>query len=420
MSFSSFRKCAFFLCMTLFVLPLVAQNSYTLQKALQSAKLNNLSLKEEQLNLEAAQADIITARIRPNPVLSNQTILVAKPAAFPVNTGWDNSENLQMFWQLSRPFQIAGQHRYKIDVAAKNVLFAEKNYSETERNLFLDVADKWLDVWTSQKQLSIIQTALSNIDSLVTINRVRLKNQVITPTDLFRTELLAKQYSIQYRSVRQELVNKQKELAFLIGARDSVAIDTTYNFALPVAAVIDTLLGRSASNRSDILAAKSLIDASNSNIKLQKSLAFPQPELGFIYNPQNAVPYIGFSVSFELMISNRNQGEIKKSVILRQQAERQLLTIQSRLQTEVDIAFSSYKLQQENVKRFKSVLEQSQTILDNVRYAYLRGGTTIIDFLEAQRSWLETEQQYYDVLQQYHQSYVQLLFATGLINQIAQ
>ena len=120
------------------------------------------------------------------------------------------------------------------------------------------------------------------------------------------------------------------------------------------------------------------------------------------------------------MISNRNQGEIKKSVILRQQAERQLLTIQSRLQTEVDIAFSSYKLQQENVKRFKSVLEQSQTILDNVRYAYLRGGTTIIDFLEAQRSWLETEQQYYDVLQQYHQSYVQLLFATGLINQIAQ
>ena len=45
---------------------------------------------------------------------------------------------------------------------------------------------------------------------------------------------------------------------------------------------------------------------------------------------------------------------------------------------------------------------------------------TIIDFLEAQRSWLDTQQQYYETLQLYRQSYIKLLYASGLINKLAQ
>ena len=66
------------------------------------------------------------------------------------------------------------------------------------------------------------------------------------------------------------------------------------------------------------------------------------------------------------------------------------------------------------------MLEQSQTILDNVQYAYLRGGTSIIDFLEAQSSWLETQEQHNQALELYRQSHIQLLYAAGLINQLAQ
>ena len=76
-------------------------------------------------------------------------------------------------------------------------------------------------------------------------------------------------------------------------------------------------------------------------------------------------------------------------------------------------------MHQENTLNFQEVLEQSQTILDNVKYAYLKGGTTIIDFLEAQRSWLDTQQDYFNALEQYRKSYLQLLYATGLINQLA-
>src|SRR5690606_23176349 len=167
-----------------------AQNNYTLQKALQTAKANNPYLKTEQLNIGIAQTDIITAKLRPNPILNNQSLQLMQPSQFPASTDWSNGQNRQVSWQLTKPFQVAGQRKYKIDVANKNVSFAENNYLETERNIFSEVASKWLEVWTAQKQLEIIQIAKSNIDSLVLTNQIRYKNQVITQTDLFRTELL--------------------------------------------------------------------------------------------------------------------------------------------------------------------------------------------------------------------------------------
>ena len=73
------------------------------------------------------------------------------------------------------------------------------------------------------------------------------------------------------------------------------------------------------------------------------------------------------------------------------------------------MAHSDYQLQQQNIKEFKELLQQSQTILENVKNAYLKGGTTIMDFLEAQRSWLDTQKQHFDALQSYRESYVHFL-----------
>lgn len=397
-----------------------AQTNYTLQKALQTARSNNPILKTEQYNVEIAQTDVISAKLRPNLTLNNQLLQLGQPSHFPTNTNWLSGQNHQIWWQLTKPFQVAGQRKYKIEVANKNVSFAEKKYAAIERDLFSQVAAKWMEVWTAQKQLNIIQTAKDNIDSLVTTNKLRFKNQVITQTDLFRTELLAKQYDIQYKTSRQELINRQKELKFLIGTQDSVSIDADDAFLFAIPSSMDSLLNQSLQTRSDIQAAKSLMDVSESNIKLQKSFAVPQPELGVIYNPQNTIQYFGIYATIDLPFFNRNQGEIKKSYLLQKQAEQNLVTIQTQLQTEISTAYASYDLQRKNIENFKTVLSQSEIILENVKFAYLKGGTTIIDFLEAQRSWLETQQQYYDALQQYRQSYIQLLYATGLINQLAQ
>ena len=407
----------------LFVGPILyttAQESYTLKKALQTAKSNNPDLRAERLNMDIVKTDIITAKLRPNLIFSNETVQIMNSSEFEGNKNWNNSQNREEMWQLSKPFQIAGQRKNKIAFANKNFELEESLYAETERNLFSEVAIKWLEVWTVHKQLEIIETAKHNIDTLVLTNQARYRNQVITQTDLFRTELLSKQYNIQYKTAFQEVINYQNELKFLLGVEESIDIDLDDEFLFSIPENIESLLQEALDNRSDIKAAKVFSEASDSNIKLQNSFAYPQPELGLIYNPQNSVPHFGISASIDLPFFDRNQGEIKKSHILKQQADQEILTLKTRIESEITIAFANYQLQKQNLENYQELLEQSQTILNNVKYAYLKGGTTIIDFLEAQRSWLETQQEYYETMQEYRQSYIQLLYTTGLINQLAQ
>ena len=406
--------------LVLLILNLPAQNTISIQKALQLAKLNNPNLKVAYFNMAIIQADIITAKLRPNPTLNNQTLQLMQPSLFPANSSWNNAQNRLVWWQLTKSFQIAGQRKNKITLAQSNSSLAQKNYNETERNVYLDVANKWVEVWAIQRQLTIIETAKANIDSLIVISRLRLKNQVITQTDLMRTELLGKQYGIQLKSTGLELKAKIKELKLLLGIDYSFEIDTASIFNYNNVLAEDSLIKQSLTSRSDIETSKLLMEVSESNIKLQKSLAYPQPELGLIWNPQNTVPYFGVFATVDLPFFNRNQGEISKASVLKQQAQMEFNMVQQKIKTEISNAYNYYVLQQQNVQTYKEVLAQSQMVLDNVKYAYLKGGTTIIDFLEAQRSWLETQQQYYNAEQLYKQSYVQLLYTSGLINQMAQ
>ncbi|HUH73738.1 MAG TPA: TolC family protein [Chitinophagales bacterium] len=397
-----------------------SKTGFTLQEALQIARVNNPVLKTEFSNIGIAQSELISAKLRSNPNLSNETLQLLQPSEFANDTRWINGYNREVTWQLSAPFQIAGQRKNKIDIANKSIDLEISNYAEVERNLFSEVAEKWLEIWIAQKQIDIIEIAKKNIDSLVLTNQIRYKNQVITQTDLFRTELLAKQYALQYKSAQQELINLLKEFQLVLGINETANIDINDNFIFDNPPTLDNLLNQSLQERSDVIAAKSMIDVSNSNIKLQKSLAYPQPEIGVLWNPQNKVQYFGISAAIDLPFFSRNQGEIKKSFIIKEQAENHLYTVQNFLKTEIETAYDSYQLQQQNIENYEAVLIQSNIILENVKYAYLKSGTTIIDYLEAQRSWLETQQQYYDALFQYRQSYVQLLSATGLINQLAQ
>ncbi len=397
-----------------------AQGGFTLKQAVQTAKLSNLQLKTAHYNIPIAESDIISARLRPNLNLNNQTLQMASSKYFASGTEALNPANRQVWWQLTKPIRHPQQRRYGIELAQQNVLLEQNNYLEVQRNLAFDVANQWLDAWVLKTKLDLYLEAQHNIDSLVKISELRLKNLVITNTDLIRTKLIAEQYRLQIRNVTQSYVNELRRLRYLLGRNDSISIDNN-DLAEPMAIqtlTLDSLVRMGLSNRTDVKAAKSLIDVSDTNMKLQKALAYPVPEIGMIWNPQNTVPYVGFYGTIQLPVFSRNQGEIAKSQYVKQQAQSGLQTLEQQITTEVQTAYQSYQTQRANLARYDTILSQSESVLNSVRYAYIKGGTTIIDFLEAQRTWFDTRQIYYDAAMSYRKSYIELLFSTGLINQL--
>ena len=181
---------------------------------------------------------------------------------------------------------------------------------------------------------------------------------------------------------------------------------------------LDSLYALALRQRADLQLMQANKALAQSNIVLQKSKAIPQPELGVIWNPQNSVPYFGFFGTLQLPIWSRNQGEIGKSKVFLQQTELNYQRTELILRAEVEAAYKTFRTYRTNLAKYESLLRESDTVLETVRYAYVRGATNLIDFLEAQRAWFETKQNYFETLYNYRKSYLNILFVTGTLNKM--
>ncbi len=397
-----------------------AQVTLTLKEALVLAKKQNPDLKTSSYGIDISKADVITSRLRPNPDFNVQLLGTANPGASTNDNSPFSPINTQTWYQLTKPIVWQTIRNNRIEFASKMFDQANLDFAETSRQIYYTVANQWLNVWDAKIKLDLLQKAKVTIDSLVSINQVRYKDQEITSTDLMRAQLLQEQYTRSIITGQQNYRNEIVLLKYLTGFTDSLQIDLNDQTFNSINNAGDSLVNLGLFARSDIQAARNAIEVSESNIRLQKSLAYPIPEIGLIWNPQNTVHYFGLYGTIGIPIFDRNQGERQKSEVLKLQNQQTYEAIRKQVNTEVTTAYHTYTVERSNIIQYEKNLKTAEQILHNIQYAYIKGGTTIIDFLEAQRSWLDTQQQYYDALLDFRRSYIQLLFATGLINQIAE
>jgi outer membrane protein, heavy metal efflux system len=400
-------------------LSLNAQSDISLKMAIQLTLKNNPYYQAEKLNSDLAKAEIITAGMKQNPAASLSYIQIPVPKYFAENTSLFNPQNREESVELSKSFQVKGQRKLKIEKAEKDYGTAQSSLREFERNLVLGTAEKWLDVWYSMNKMNIVKAAKVNSDSLLKINQIRLKNQVITNTEFLRTQIVDDQYSLLLKSAEQEQIREIQNLKLLTGIDSPVSVseyDSVFVVILP--SVADSLINYALKNRTDIVVTKNSIDAARTDIRLQKANSYPQPEIGINYNVQEHTHYVGSFIAVPIPLFNRNQGEIAKSRILLNQTENVLYATSQKVKTEVENSWNEYSTNRTIYEKYRDIYRKSEKVLEVVRMAYLKGGTTILDYLEAERNWFELQNQYFEAFYNCQKSYLELLFVSNLIQNI--
>lgn len=391
------------------ICPLFAENFITLRDALEMSKKSNPFFLAEKLNIEIAKTNITTASLFPNPAINNQELIRQ-------NKDYYMAANRQDWFQLTQRIPVAGQRSYAIELAKQNSIIAQFDLQEYERTLMYLVGLKWLDVWYSLEKVKILKKALHYSNELLKTNYIRLKNQVITQTELSRTQILANRYEIETTTNEQIYKREIRELMFLIGSIEPMNIDHEDHIALNLnSEEVDQLHEIALSNRTDLQKAKSSQNAAYINTKLQEAHAYPQPEIGLIYNPQNGQQYMGTYITVPIPIFNRNQGEIQKSKLQLKQAQINFIAIEKRIKTDIENAIEEFKTARTNYNKYKEIYQSSEKVLETIRYSYLKGGTTIVDYIDAQKTWFETQVAYFESFLIYKKSYLQVLYVTGLI-----
>ena len=400
-------------CMCFNAFAFSQSSEWTLQEAETQAVQHNLSILAQHFEINLADADSITARLIPNnPALSLNADVTPEAGSIA-------PERKNYFAWLTFPVELGGKRSNRIAVADAEKAGAAYDFDDAVRHLLLQVRTEFYDVLNAKAALALAVDNENSLDSIVSLNTIRLKASDISESELMRSRILAEQQRLEVGEARIGYTTAARTLQLDLGLSptgdqfevggDIERLPDTLTQTL--AELEEVALGR----RSDLLALRSRLDQAVAQEHLEESNGIIDLSVGGYYSQQLGQSFTGVTLSAPIPLFNRNQGNREKSAALVEQIRLQVADLERRTTSDVETAYYEYEMRRQIVARMQTnVVSLSRSVRETVAYAYRRGGTSILDFLDAQRTFNDTMKSYYDALTALHKSSFALRAAAGI------
>ncbi len=387
----------------------------TLDQAINLAIQHNHSLQAARTTILQSQAQQITANLRPNPVLSGDAQFL--PVFEPSNFTHDYLDtNSQFDVGLSYLFERGKKRQHRLQAAKDQTAVTTAQVSDNERTLTLNVASQFIGALLAQANLDLAQNNLSSFQQTVDISQASFQAGAMSEGDLLKIKLQMLLFQTDVSEAKLARVQALASLRQLLGYESvpenyEVVGDLEYK---AVNLSEDDLKAMALRQRPDVRAAQLGITAAQSQYELAR--ANGKRDIGATANYTHVASAStgSFFGNIQLPIFDRNQGEIARTRYAIAQSQ-ELSSEQAALAlTDVVNSYESLRTSDQVVQLYQSgYLKQSQDSRDISQYAYQRGAATLLDFLDAERSYRATEFAYRQALASYMDALEQLRAAVG-------
>jgi outer membrane protein, heavy metal efflux system len=378
----------------------------------------NLEYFAEKFNINISEAKIEAARVFQDPSLSFDYSRNKEENSF---TGYSVSA------EVSKTFELGNKRRARINVAESESTLAKAQLDDYLRNL---MADATLDYLNALKQKYLDEVMLNSYQMMKELSgadSIRFSLGSIKAIDATQSKIEA---GILLNNLLQIDADRKNSFLNLSTRTSSVHSDTLF---FPVGKfdkseksfVLSDLLITALNNRADLLAAKNNITVQQNLLTLTKSERKADIDLKAgtintylnkgISSPMESQIYAGIAVPIKF--SNINKGEIIIARFQIEQVELIYKQTEIKIQNEVVQAYFQYKSLCRQVENYnQGLLEQAKAVLDGKVYSYSRGETSLLEVLNAQRTYNDLQTSYYETLYKCNAALVELERSIGTYN----
>ena len=386
----------------------------TLDQAIDLALAHNHALKATQTQIQQSQAQEITAALRPNPDLTLDALFVPIE---PQNFNSSVIANVTEFDAgVSYLFERGGKRRHRIEAARNATAQTRYQVSDAERTLIFNTAQQFITVQLAESNLDLANQDLASFQQTVDIAKAQHRAGAISEGDLLKITVQLLQFQTDVSAAKvakaQALASLREFLGYnAVPANYDVEGDLMYQ-ALQLNR--DDLFAKALKNRPDLLAARQGVRAADSQHDLAKANGKVDVTGALTYTHVSDQNSMGVTVSFPLPIFDRNQGEIARTRYAMTAAQETASAASDTVITDVSSAYEGFLGNQEVVNLYTGgYLKQAQDSRDISEYAYHRGAASLLDFLDAERSYRATQLAYRQALANYLTAVEQLKEAVG-------
>ena len=372
----------------------------SLDDALERFAACNLSLIAERYHVDMAEAQVTQAKLFENPVVSFEQNVYNR------NNGkyFDLGKEGEAVVEIEQLIYIAGQRNKRVRLEKLNKEMAVYQFEEVIRTLRGELKEKFVDLYYTRKSLSVYDREIGYLSTVLDVYKEQNAKGNVSLLEKSRIQALLLSLKQERNGISNEAVALEGDLRLLLGLKreevpeplfDESALDRIELEKLPLAELSARMAGR-----PDLKQAEAGIRASEADVRLQRSLAFPEVSLKGAYdragNFCNNYFAIGLSVSVPLF--NRNQGNIKSARLsvlrnntLAEQARRQAGNELFACYTKLAKALELYRSSDYELER------DFDRIIEGVNAGFRKRNISLLEFIDYYEAYKETCLQLYEM-----------------------
>ncbi len=387
----------------------------TLDQAIDLALAHNHSLQASRTMILQNEAQEITANLRPNPTLGIDTQFI--PFFSPQDFSGDNLNNTQQFdIGIGYLFERGHKRQRRLQAARDTTAVTRAQVADAERTLAFNVGQQFVSVLLAESTLEFALQDLKGFQQTVDISETQLEAGYIGEGDYLKIKLQLLQFQTDVSSARlakvQALVGLREFLGYnAVPADFDVVGDLEFQ---SLKGNLEDLQARALRERPDFRAAELGITAAQSQILLAKANAKVDVTGTYDFTHVSGENTASIFANFPLPIFDRGQGEIARTRHALTQAQELQQSASDTVLSDVANAYEAVRSNEEVVKLYTSgYLKQAQDSRDISEYAYKRGAASLLDYLDAERSYRSVQLAYRQALSSYMTALEQLKEAEG-------
>jgi outer membrane protein, heavy metal efflux system len=342
---------------------------------------NNLKLIAQHYNIDIADAQVITARLFPNPDFSISNGIAGNGEPNPT---------AEQSASVSQLITTAGKRNKTIRLAKIGIEQAKYQFFDLVRTLKFTLRTDFYTMYFQRQSARVYNEEINSLSKTLTIYKDQYAKGNIAQKELLRIQAQLYSLQVEHNSLLAGIDTTESQLKLMLKVGSSTPIepqiteDAVGKQSLS-GVLYQSLLDSAYANRYDLKYNKITVDYNTLNLELQKAMAVPDVSVSLNFDKLGSYGsnFLSAGVSLPLPLFNRNQGNIKQARIVIDQSKVQLQNQQD--QVESDVA-TSYKSASRLEKLYNSFDPQFRTdfnhIIEEVFKNYEKRNIGLLEFLD--------------------------------------
>lgn len=374
----------------------------TLDQVINATLLADPKLRAGFESINQANADALTASLRPNPELFMDAQLLPLTRPFTVDRqGGPPQSDININYPID--WFLFGKRAAAMQAAGLGVKASEADYADLVRQRVQDAATAYYDVLEAKAIIELARQDVDNLKRVEAVTEKAVEGGGRPQVELSRIRLDRLKSEQVLREAENALVGATARLRAVMGRADADAafeVAGTLDGIPPVEPLpVEEAFAVAQQNRPDIHALRWRVAQGKANVELERRKAYPAvtPQAG--YTRQYQQKAIGFpdadsymlGLTMTLPVFDRNQGNRAKAASITAQNQFQLQAGVVDLRAEVIQADQDLRTAAATSRAVASdQLQTAGQVREAITKAYEAGGRPLIDVLDAQRNYRET------------------------------